>query len=56
MRWASGRIEVQPHAKSGSKKGSINHQRHKHKATKVIIARWIAYSDRARRPYQPGSL
>jgi hypothetical protein len=45
--WVSGRIEVQPHAKSGSRKWPINHQRHQHKAMAMMTARWIADPDRA---------
>jgi hypothetical protein len=38
---------VQPHAKGGSRKWPINHQRHQHKAMAVMIARWIADLDQA---------
>jgi hypothetical protein len=45
--WAE---KVHPHAKSDSTKWPTNHQRHKHKAMAVVIARGIADPDQAMQP------
>jgi hypothetical protein len=50
--WADG---AQQHAKNSLRQWPINHQRHKHKAIGIMIARWIAYPDRAMQSYHTGS-